>query len=122
MAKKMSTIKKEHPWKPDLNEVRRLCQLNCTDAEIGAFFGVCQKTVQRRKKEDPEFAEMIEQGRNFGKISLRRKQIEVAEEGNATMLVWLGKQYLGQKDKQDVEITELDRRGARDFGAEPITD
>jgi hypothetical protein len=30
------------------------------------------------------------------------KQIKKALEGNIVMLIWLGKQYLEQKDKQDI--------------------
>jgi hypothetical protein len=37
-----------------------------------------------------------------GRMSLRRKQWKAAEDGNTTMLVWLGKQYLGQSDKSEV--------------------
>ena len=35
-------------------------------------------------------------------MSLRRKQFETALAGNVTMMVWLGKQYLGQKDKTEI--------------------
>jgi hypothetical protein len=37
-----------------------------------------------------------------GKMSLRRHQWRALEEGNTTMLVWLGKQYLGQREKNEV--------------------
>ena len=33
---------------------------------------------------------------------MRRKQFEVANNGSVPMLIWLGKQYLDQKDKQEV--------------------
>lgn len=36
-------------------------------------------------------------------MSLRRQQIALAEKGNATMLIWLGKQLLGQSDKVDTK-------------------
>jgi hypothetical protein len=32
------------------------------------------------------------------KIRLRRAQLRLAIDGNVTMLIWLGKQYLGQSD------------------------
>ena len=35
------------------------------------------------------------------KVSLRRQQIELAKTGNPTMLIWLGKQLLEQRDKSD---------------------
>ena len=42
-------------------------------------------------------------------MKLRRKQIEVAMSGNHTMLIWLGKNMLGQSDTpmQDEEVTIL---------------
>ena len=33
------------------------------------------------------------------KVSIKRKQFELAMQGNVQMLIWLGKQHLGQKDK-----------------------
>jgi len=42
----------------------------------------------------------------MGKMSIRRLQFEKAKEGNTTMLIWLGKQYLGQTDKADFQMTE----------------
>ena len=35
-----------------------------------------------------------------GKISLRRSQFRLAE-SNATMAIWLGKQYLGQREPEN---------------------
>lgn len=97
----MSDIKKSGAKKqfiPDMEEVEKLCRLNCTDAEIASFFGVCRKTVERERKSNPEFNEVIERGKSFGKLSLRRRQVELAEEGNPTMLIWLGKVYLKQRE------------------------
>ena len=42
-----------------------------------------------------------------GKISLRRYQFRQAEKGNASLLIWLGKQYLGQTDKQEIDSKEF---------------
>jgi hypothetical protein len=42
------------------------------------------------------------------KISIRRQQLKLAEAGNATMLIWLGKQVLGQRDKIAQEIKVKD--------------
>jgi len=38
-----------------------------------------------------------------GKASLRRTQWKAATGGNSTMMVWLGKNVLGQTDKQEIE-------------------
>jgi len=85
----------------DLGEVEKLASYHCEDQEIAAFFDVDPKTVQRRKKDDPAFLSAIEKGRDKGKLSLRRWQFDAAKTGNITMLIWLGKQYLGQADKAD---------------------
>lgn len=45
----------------------------------------------------------IERGRAKGRRSLQAKQFEVAMKGNVSMLIWLGKQLLGQKDSVNIE-------------------
>jgi len=35
-------------------------------------------------------------------------QYTAAMEGNTTMLVWLGKQHLGQSDQQSIKVGRLD--------------
>src|SRR3979409_367157 len=87
----------------DLVELEKLCMMQATDAEIGAFFGVSERTVLRRKKV-PEFAEVMERGRAKGRLSMRRMQMKLLEAGNATMGIWLGKQYLGQNDFGDQQL------------------
>jgi hypothetical protein len=93
----------EKKFLPDLKEVEKLCRLNCTDDELAAFFGVCRKTVERERKSNPEFNEVIERGKSFGKLSLRRRQVELANKGNPTMLIWLGKVYLKQRENVTVD-------------------
>ena len=44
---------------------------------------------------------MIEEGRSQGKKSLRQAQMEKALAGDVRMLIFLGKQYLGQTDSGD---------------------
>jgi hypothetical protein len=75
--------------------------LNCTMAEVAAFFGCNKKTIERRMKDDEEFAEIIDHGRADGMLSVRRQQFQIMESGNATMAIWLGKQLLGQRDQID---------------------
>ena len=47
------------------------------------------------------FREKITKGKFERNIRLRKAQIELALSGNCSMLIWLGKQYLGQKDTPD---------------------
>lgn len=79
----------------DIDEklLESLAKIGCTDEEIATILGCSSDTLVRR------FAERIKRGRAEMKMSLRRIQIRLAEEGNATMAIWLGKQNLGQKDK-----------------------
>jgi len=87
----------------DVEELKRLCRLNCTMEEIGAFFGCDKKTIERRYAEEEDFQQAIDQGRGLGKLSVRRKQMQIMDEHNsAAMAIWLGKQILGQRDNQDI--------------------
>jgi hypothetical protein len=85
----------------NLAELEKLAAMQCTDEEIAAWFNVSTRTIERRRK-SPVFAETICRGKARGRISLRRAQLKILEQGNATMGIWLGKQYLGQADQIDV--------------------
>lgn len=75
------------------DQVQKLAAIGCTDKEIGEIVGCSHDTLTRR------FKEQLVAGRANGKASLRRKQWEIALGGNVSMLIWLGKQVLGQTDK-----------------------
>jgi hypothetical protein len=86
----------------ELEQVAKLATIQCTEAEIAQVLNISQDTWTRLKKRDKRVKEALENGRERGKASLRRLQWEQAQNGNTGMLVWLGKQYLGQTDKQDL--------------------
>lgn len=105
------------PKKPiDYALVEKLSHIHCTQEEIAEIMGVTVRTLQR----DREFCHVYKKGISAGKMSLRRKQWAAAEKGNTTMLIWLGKQYLEQRDdaemnaikKEEVALKrqELDQR------------
>ncbi len=73
-------------------EVFKLAQLGCKDIEIADWFGIDSNTLRYN------FSAELIKGRVALNISLRRAQINTALSGNPTMLVWCGKQYLGQSD------------------------
>lgn len=89
----------------DLVELEKLCSLQCTDQEIAAWFNVSTRTIERRRHE-PAFAEAMTRGKAKGRISIRRMQMKLLEQGNATMGVWLGKQVLGQTDHKETSSLE----------------
>ncbi len=95
----MPRHRKEIAWP----EFDKLCSIQCTLREIAAYFDCSEDTIERACKRDKKlgFAEYYGQKAGIGKISLRRKQFEVAMSGDKTMLIWLGKQLLGQAEPQD---------------------
>ena len=70
----------------------KLATIHCTMKEMVDILGVSEDTLKRN------FAGIIDKGKASGKMRLRRKQMEVALEGNPTMLIFLGKAMLGQSD------------------------
>ena len=76
----------------DPEEVEKLAALGCKDSEIADWFGIKQDTLRYN------FADQITKGREHLKQSLRRAQLTLALSGNAVMLIWLGKNILGQSD------------------------
>jgi len=94
----------------DYNMFVNLCKIQCTEAEVCSVLEVTDKTLNLRLKDKygQGFSEVFKKFAEHGKASLRRFQFKSAEGGNATMQIWLGKQYLNQKDRQD--ITSDDKR------------
>ena len=84
-------------------QLQGLCRLNCTIEELAAYFNVSTSTIENRLKDDMDFRLAFEKGRAEGRMSVRRSQMKLADDGNATMLIWLGKQLLGQTDKQEID-------------------
>ncbi len=85
-------------FKIDYDQVEKLSALQCTQEEIASYLGCSVDTLQR----DDEFCGIYKRGMDKGRMSLRRKQWKAADDGDRTMLVWLGKQYLRQTDKSDI--------------------
>lgn len=83
------------PVEIDLEKVEALGRLQATKSEIAAFLGVDEKTLREREGVD----EAIARGFEYGKASLRRQQWLAAQGGDVRMLIWLGKQWLGQSDR-----------------------
>lgn len=93
------------PAQIDLVELEKLCTLQCTDEEIAAWFGVSTRTIETRRKQSAEFAEVMNRGRVKGRVSVRRAQMKLLESGNSSMGIWLGKQLLGQRDVTPIELS-----------------
>jgi len=103
--KKMGRPRKEVNWE----EFDKLCAIQCTEEEIAAWYDMTIDTLNARCKEEygQTFSEVYAQKRQEGFSSLRRYQFKRATGGSDTMLIWLGKQYLGQKDKHELGLPDL---------------
>jgi hypothetical protein len=83
----------------NLEMVTKLATIGCTYPEIAYALDISLDTLIRH----PRFATSYKKGDAGGKQSLRHRQFQVAMEGNVGMLIWLGKQRLGQKDAMVTE-------------------
>jgi AraC-like DNA-binding protein len=97
----MATEKKMGRPRVDINQAQfeSLCGIQCTLSEVADFFHCSEDTIERwcKREYGETFADTFKKHSGKGKISLRRAQFKLAEK-NASMAIWLGKQYLGQKD------------------------
>ena len=93
----------------DFAMVEKLAGIDCTEPEIAAVLGIHYATWKRHKKANAELGEAVTRGREVGKMSLRRLQWETAQGGNPAMQIWLGKQRLGQSDKQQIEQHQVEQ-------------
>lgn len=90
--------------KIDWEQVDRMCAMHCTGEEQAAVLGVDYDTLNsacKREKKKP-FSEYFKQKSATGKMSLRRRQFTTAMDGNTSMMIWLGKNWLGQKDQAEI--------------------
>lgn len=90
----------------DYETVEKLAHIQCTKTEIANFLGCSVDTLDR----DANFEVYYKKGLDGGKMSLRRMQFKLAEK-NSAMAIFLGKQYLGQRDvfeQQNVELGKVE--------------
>ena len=89
----------------DLNQVEIFGKFRATYETMAAYFGVSERTIKRRMVDDEdEFCHHYKKGMADFQLSLAEAQVRNAvENDNATLQIWLGKQYLGQTDKQLIE-------------------
>lgn len=73
--------------------------------DCSSKLNISESTLKRRIKEKykTSFEQFRKQKRLEMKQNLRLKQYQIAMNGNVPMLIWLGKNELNQKDKQDIE-------------------
>ena len=89
----------------DKKDFEGLLSIQCTLSEVSAFLdfklgGCSEDTIQRwcKRTYGLNFAAVANKMYQLGKIGLRRAQFRLAEK-SAAMAIFLGKNYLGQTDK-----------------------
>lgn len=119
--KKSNGKKGAPPLEFNAGEIEALCGIGCTHAEIADFLGISKRTLEYRLEDEKTkyqvtttrkgqpvtekltLRTIMDRGYARMRMSIRREQIKLLEAGNATMGIWLGKQYLGQTDRLRVE-------------------
>jgi hypothetical protein len=76
----------------DPKEIRKLASIGMKNSEIAEYLDIDDSTLNYNFKQD------LIKGKHELRVSLRQAQIRLALSGNATLLIWLGKQYLSQSD------------------------
>ena len=100
------TVKRQGAGRPkiivDIEILKNLASIGCPDYEIASVLNVSARTLKRN------YAEIIDQYKEKGKASLRKKMWDKAvKKDNTMMQIWLSKNYLGMKDRTQTEsITE----------------
>jgi len=115
----MPTIKlekKKNTGRPkaeiDWNMVDQLLEAGCSGAQIAGYFGVVADTIYERCKIEKEmqFSAYSHQKSSKGEALLTKAQYEKAlgksDQGDNTLLIWLGKTRLKQKEHEDQVITK----------------
>lgn len=88
----------------DFDIFEELCFIQCTDQEISTVFRMDKRAISIKVEEyyGFEYAYIRKVFAEGGKASLRRAQFRLAQK-NPALAIWLGKQYLGQKDVPQIE-------------------
>ena len=88
--------------KIDLVELEKLCNMQCTDDEIAAFFGVSMRTIVRRRQV-AKFRDVMDRAKAKGRVSVRRNLFRLANAGNIAAAIFLAKNLLGYRDVVNTE-------------------
>lgn len=89
----------------DKEHFENYCGLMATLDEIAGYFNCSADTIERwcKRTYGMTFADTFKKYSSKGKVSLRAYQFALARK-NASMAIWLGKNYLGQTDNFETKI------------------
>ena len=99
----MGRPEKHFDWKV----LDAILQFKASKRDCAELINISEDTIERRikKKFQLTFSEYRDRKMAQPRHSIARRQYEIAMAGNATMLIWLGKQWLGQTEKQEIDQT-----------------
>ena len=101
------------PKEIDWEMFEQLCALQCTQDEMSGFLHVCGETLSNRVQQHygEDYSTIYKRFSETGKCSLRRNQF-VLSKTNAAIAIWLGKQWLGQKENiPEAQVSDdIDKR------------
>ena len=83
-----------------------MCVIHCTGEECASLLDMSYEHLNNTLKADGHggFLEYFKRKSAGGKMSLRRRQYQAAvTDGNVPMMIWMGKQLLGQCEKQHIQ-------------------
>ena len=110
MARKPTGNPNGRPLKQiDEDQFAKLCSLHCTLEEIAAFFNCSEDTIREwcKRTFGETFSVVYKNKSAIGKLSLRRFQFKMAEK-SVPMAIFLGKNWLGQTDKSETTVMEVE--------------
>ncbi len=85
----------------DCTVVEGMASVGATNCEIADFLGVSEALIRKKCNAT------LKKARANIRIRLRQAQVKAALSGNPTMLIWLGKTMLEQKEISVLETHEL---------------
>ena len=88
----------------DAVNFEKLCGLQCTLAEIAGFFDCSEDTIENwcKREYNENFSDVFKKHSVGGKLTLRRNMLRLSEK-NATMAIFLAKNWLGMSDNVDIK-------------------
>ena len=90
-----------------VSAIRALSELQATEEEASASLRLSVKTFREMIRIDARAKAAWEDGRQLGRVSIRRKQFALADR-HPQMAIFLGKQYLGQNEISVIEHSGRD--------------
>jgi hypothetical protein len=100
----------------DWEIVDNLLTAGCPCSEVAGYLGIHPDTLRNitMRQKNVEFSEYLQQKRSNGKALLRAKQYAKAmgrtDTGDTTLLIWLGKVSLDQKEPKENQVDALNEK------------